>query len=273
MLFFSSFLFSIFPPAVEFFPDNEPRQILVYVEYPEGTDIKKTNSTSILIENEIYNVVNDDKYLDSGYNFMIESAISQVGEGAGNPQTDIGGTGEIPHKALITLTAREFKFRRGLSSEDLRKDIQIQLLEKFPGIAISVEKIQEGPPTGYPVNIEISGEDYEELVESAISMRNFLSEENIEGIEQLKIDVTKSKPGIEFIVDREKAGELGIPTGLVGQTLRNSIIGTKAGVYKEKGEDYDINVRFDQEYKNDLNALINQNIVFRDQSNLSLIHI
>ena len=94
-------------------------------------------------------------------------------------RTDIGGTGEIPHKALITLTAREFKFRRGLSSEDLRKDIQIQLLEKFPGIAISVEKIQEGPPTGYPVNIEISGEDYEELVESAISMRNFLSEENI----------------------------------------------------------------------------------------------
>ena len=198
---------------------------------------------------------------------MIESAISQVGEGAGNPETDIGGTGEIPHKALITLTAREFKFRRGLSSEDLRKDIQVQLLEKFPGIAISVEKIQEGPPTGYPVNIEISGENYEELVESAISMRNFLSEENIEGIEQLKIDVTKSKPGIEFVVDREKAGELGIPTGLVGQTLRNSIIGTKAGVYKEKGEDYDINVRFDQEYKNDLNALVNQNIVFRDQSN------
>ena len=58
---------------------------------------------------------------------MTESAIAQVGEGAGNPETDIGGTGEIPHKALITLTAREFKFRRGLSSEDLRKDIQVQL--------------------------------------------------------------------------------------------------------------------------------------------------
>ena len=267
MLFFSSFLFSLFPPEIEFFPDNEPRQILVYVEYPEGTDINKTNSTSILIEDEIYNVVNDDKYLDSGYNFIIESSIAQVGEGAGNPQTAAGGTGEIPHKALITLTAREFKYRRGLSSEDLRKEIQVQLLEKFPGIAISVEKIQEGPPTGYPVNIEISGEDYEELVESAISMRNFLIQEHIEGIEQLKINVTKSKPGIEFVVDREKAGELGVPTGLVGQTLRNSIIGKKAGIYKEKGEDYDINVRFDEEYKNDINALINQNIVFRDQSN------
>ncbi len=267
MLFFSLLLLNIFPPIVEFFPDNEPRQILVYVEYPEGTDINKTNSTSILIEDEIYKVVNDDKYLDSGYNFMIESSIAQVGEGAGNPQTAAGGTGEIPHKALITLTAREFKYRRGLSSEDLRKDIQVQLLEKFPGIALSVEKIQEGPPTGYPVNIELYGEDYEKLVESAISMRNFLNEENIEGIEQLKINVTKSKPGIEFLVDREKAGELGIPTGLVGQTLRTSIIGTKAGIYKEKGEDYDINVRFGEEYKNDINALINQNIVFKDQSN------
>ena len=59
-----------------------------------------------------------------------------------NPQTSAGGTGEIPHKALITLTAREFKYRRGLSSEDLRKDIQVQLLEKFPGIALSDEKIQ-----------------------------------------------------------------------------------------------------------------------------------
>ena len=58
MLFFSLLLLNIFPPIVEFFPDNEPRQILVYVEYPEGTDINKTNSTSILIENEIYNVVN-----------------------------------------------------------------------------------------------------------------------------------------------------------------------------------------------------------------------
>ena len=74
-------------------------------------------------------------------------------------------------------------------------------------------------------------------------MKNYLNKENIEGIEQLKIDVSRSKPGLEFQVDREKAGELGIPTGLIGQTIRNSIIGSKAGVYKLKGEDYQINVR------------------------------
>ena len=266
LFFVSILLMAIFPPKVEFFPDNEPQQILVYLEYPEGTDIKKTNETLMLIESEVYKVVNNSKYIDNGYNFLVESAISQVGEGAGNPETDAGGTGEIPHKALITMTMREFKFRRGTSSEELRKEIQLELLEKFPGIAISVEKDSQGPPGGYPVNIEIYGEDYEQLIETAISMKNYLNQENIEGIEQLKIDVSRSKPGLEFNVDREKAGELGIPTGLVGQTIRNSIIGSKAGIYKLRGEDYEINVRFDEEFKNDINSIINQNIVFRDQS-------
>jgi len=266
LFFVSILLMAIFPPKVEFFPDNEPQKILVYLEYPEGTDIKKTNETSMQIESEIYKVVNNSKYIDNGYNFLVESAISQVGEGAGNPETDAGGTGEIPHKSLITMTMREFKFRRGMSSEELRKEIQVELIDKFPGIAISVEKDSQGPPGGYPVNIEIYGEDYEQLIETAISMKNYLNQENIEGIEQLKIDVSRSKPGLEFNVDREKAGELGIPTGLVGQTIRNSIIGSKAGIYKLRGEDYEINVRFDEEFKNDINSIINQNIVFRDQS-------
>ena len=249
---------------MSFFPDNEPQQILVSVEYPEGTDILKTNETSKLVENEIYSVINNPKYLDKNYNFLVESSISNVGDGAGSSLSSTGaGT---PHKSLITMTMREFKYRRGISSEDLRREIQLNLIEKFPGIAILVEKDSQGPPSSYPVNIEIYGDDYQQLIETAISMKNFLNQENIEGIEQLKIDVTKSKPGLEFLVDKKKAGELGIPAGLVGQTIRNSIIGTKAGVFKLDGEDYEINVRFENAYKNDLSSILNQNIIFRDQS-------
>ena len=259
---FSIVLMGVFPPKIEFFPDNEPQQILVSIEYPEGTDILKTNETSKLVEKEIYKVINRPEYNDNGYNFIVESSITNVGEGA---SVSSSGSG-TPHKSLITMTMREFKYRRGMSSEDLRKEIQLNLIDKFPGIAILVEKDSQGPPSSYPVNIEIYGDDYEELIETAISMKNFLDQENIEGIEQLKIDVTKSKPGLEFNVDKMKAGELGIPAGLVGQTIRNSIIGTKAGVYKQDGEDYEINVRFDNEFKNDFNSILNQNITFRDQS-------
>ena len=136
----------------------------------------------------------------------------------------------------------------------------------YPGVLISVEKDQNGTPAGSPINIEIEGEDYSELITTAESMREFINTKNIEGIDELKIDVNKDKPSMQVLVDREKAGELGVSTGQVGQQLRNAIFGAKAGVYKENGEDYDIYVRFNKENRYNTSAIFNQKITFRDQA-------
>ena len=267
-LLFSSFIIlGIASPKVEFFPENEPQQIFVYIEYPEGTSIQKTNQTSKLIEKEVAKIIYDKKYYKGGKNFMIDSNVVMVGLGAQNPETDRGGDQDMPHKSKITLTMSEFKLRNGLSSEEMRKDIQIILKDKFPGIAISVEKEASGPPAGYPINIEIKGNDYNELISIAKDLRQFINNENISGVEQVKIDVNKSKPGIEVEIDRKKSGSLGVYAGQIGQQLRNSLFGAKAGVYKKNGEDYDINVRFDEKYRKNSESLLDQYIVFRDQSN------
>ena len=253
--------------SMEFFPDNTPNQIIVYIEYPEGTDIDKTNAITKEIELRVYREVNNKEYLEGeDYNFLVESAVSQVGEGAGNPMTDGGSAAEMPHRAKITATMREYKFRNGKDSEILRKRVQEALKGIYPGVAISVEKDAVGPPAGYPINIEIEGKDYEELIATAERMRNFLNSKNIPGIDELKIDVNKGKPSMQVLVDRQKAGELGVAAGLVGNQLRRSLFGEKAGVYKKEGEDYDIYVRFDQNDRYDQSALFNQNITFRDQA-------
>ena len=267
VLLISSFvLMGIFPPKVEFFPENQPLQILTYIEYPEGTDINKTNAITKKIEADIFSVINREKYRDGDYNHLVEDAVAQVGAGAGNPEIDGGVTNEMPHKAKISLTMREFKFRNGLSSENLRSEIQQFLSGKYPGVSISVEKDANGPPVGYPVNIEISGRDYEKLILTAQKMKDFLNTENIPGVEELKIDVNKNKPGTQLIIDRKKAGELGVSAGMVGSQLRNSLFGAKAGIFKKDGEDYEINVRFEKQYRYDNNALFNQYVTFRDQS-------
>lgn len=250
---------------VEFFPDNKPNQIIVYIEYPQGTDIDKTNAITKEIEKRVYTVLNDDQYMDNGYNFMVESAVSQVGEGAGNPQTDGGSSAEMPHKGKITATMREYKFRRGMDSEILRQKVQESLKGIYPGVAISVEKDAVGPPVGYPVNIELSGDDYDELIATAEKMRDYINGRNVAGVDQLKIDVNKGKPAMIVEVDRQKAGQLGVSTGQVGNQLRRSIFGEKAGIYKESGEDYDIYVRFNKSLRYNPSALFDQNITFRDQ--------
>ena len=249
---------------VEFFPDNDPNQIIVYIEYPEGTDIAETNAITKDIEKRVFAVVNSEEYLDNGYNFLVESAVSQVGSGSGNPQTDGGSSAEMPHRGKITATMREFKFRRGSESKELQKKIQEAVKDIYPGIAISVEKDAVGPPAGYPINIELEGQDYVELIETAEKMREFINTKNIAGIDELKIDVNKAKPAMLVQVDRKKAGELGVSNGQVGQQLRNAVFGAKAGIYKEDGEDYDIYVRFNQENRYNTSAIFNQKITFRD---------
>ncbi|MCG1035406.1 efflux RND transporter permease subunit [Polaribacter sargassicola] len=252
--------------SVEFFPDNKPNQIIVYIEYPEGTDIQKTNDITKLIEKKVEDVLYSDEYMDGDFNFMVESLVSQVGEGAGNPQTDGGSAAEMPHKGKVTASMREYKYRRGLDSELMRQKVQAALVGIYPGVLISVEKDANGPPVGSPINIEIEGDDYAELIHTAQRMRDFINSKNISGIDELKIDVNRDKPGMEVLVDRKKAGELGVSTGQVGSQLRSSIFGSKAGIYKEDGEDYDIYVRFNKEDRYNTSAIFNQNIIFRDIS-------
>lgn len=251
---------------IEFFPDNTPKQIIVYIEYPQGTAIEKTNQITKEIEQRVYTVINESEYMEGERNFLVESSVSQVGEGAGNPQTDGGSAAEMPHRGKITTSMREFKYRKGKDSEKLREQVQNALRGIYPGIAISVEKDAAGPPAGYPINIELEGSNYDELIATAESMRNFINTKNIGGIEELKIDVNKGKPSMQVLVDRKKAGELGVAVGQVGSQLRRSLFGEKAGVFKEDGEDYNINVRFNKENRYNANALFNQNITFRDQS-------
>ena len=249
---------------IEFFPDNTPNQIIVYIEYPQGTDIEKTNIITKEIEDRVYGILDDAEYTDGVYNFLIESVVSQVGEGAGNPQTDGGSTAEMPNRGKITASMREYKYRRGADSELLRQKVQEALVGIFPGVLISVEKDANGPPAGAPINIEIEGPDYAELILVAEKMREFINTKNIAGIDELKIDVNKSKPSMQVEIDRQKAGELGVSAGQVGQILRNSIFGSKAGIYKENGDDYDIYVRFNKEDRYSTSALFDQNIIFRD---------
>ncbi|MBZ9629919.1 efflux RND transporter permease subunit [Salegentibacter sp. LM13S] len=271
LLFVSFVLIGLVQPKVLFFPENEPNQVITYIEYPQGTDIHKTNALTKQVEQRVFEAI--EQYEDEdGYNFMVESAISQVGEGAGNPQTDGGQQNEMPHKAKITLSMREFTERRGVSSSEVLSEVR-EAVQGFPGASIVVEKDAAGPPTGYPINMELKGEDYEQMLMEAENLRSYVNDLSIAGIEELKIDVNKSKPELSVNVDRRKAGQLGVSTSQVGQTLRRAIYGEEVSTYKDGDDDYEINMRFADEYRYDENVLFNQPVTFKDQNTGEIIQV
>ncbi|MEH6406828.1 MAG: efflux RND transporter permease subunit [Leeuwenhoekiella sp.] len=262
LLILSFILVGIAQPKVLFFPENQPNQIITYIEYPEGTDIAKTNDLTKKVEERIFEAIK--KYEDpDGYNYMVESAISQVGQGAGNPQTDGGQSNDMPHKGKVTLSMRDFKLRRGVKSSQVLTEVR-QAVKGFPGASIIVEKDAAGPPTGYPVNIELRGDDYGQMLVEADKMRSYISELGISGIEELKIDVNRSKTELGVTVNRQKAGQLGVSTAAVGQTLRRSVYGEEVSTFKDGDDDIEINVRFNDKYRYDENALFNQPVTFRN---------
>lgn len=265
-LFLTLSLLGVVKPKVLFFPENQPNQAIVYIEYPEGTDIEKTNRLTKEIEQKVFAILDDydEKQKDgSVYNFMAESIIAQVGEGAGNPQVDGGSQAEMPNRGKVTVLFREYKYRRGVKSGDVLSKIR-EAVRGYPGVNIIVEKDQNGPPTGYPINLELKGYDYKELMRVAREVREEINASGIPGIEELNIDVNQNKMERQIIVDRQKAGELGLSTGQVGSALREAIYGYDASTYKDDDDDYDIMVRFNKENRYNMSALMHQELMFRN---------
>lgn len=269
LLLFSILLLNLFPPKVLFFPETPPKQVYVYLEYPIGTDIEITNKLSIAIENKIQQYLK--KYEINGKNVLITSVIGQVGEGTGDPNRGQDG-GTTPNKARITVDFVKFIERDGIDTEDVLIEIR-ELLKDIPGVDIIVDRPADGPPAGSPVNIEVSGDDYEQLLATAENIKQFIKTKNILGIEELKLDVEQGKPELPIIIDRQKARRLNVSTGQIGDALRTSLYGKEISTFKDGEDDYPINMRLADKYRYNKEALINQKITFRNQSSGKIVQV
>jgi multidrug efflux pump subunit AcrB len=261
LLFVAIGLMSTFPPKVLFFPNTEAKQVFVFIEYPIGTDIEDTNLLSKRIEADIENHLK--KYEKDGENFLVTSVIGQVGEGTSDPSKGQSG-GNTPNKARITVDFVKFQDRQGVSSEQVLIDIR-NVINNYPGVSIVVDKPADGPPTGSPINLEIKGDDYELILETANNLKAFINAANIPGIEELKLDIDQGKPELLVNVDRQKARRLGVSTGQIGANLRTALYGKEVSTYKDLTDDYPINIRLNEKFRYNRTALLNQKITFRDQ--------
>lgn len=278
MFILSIMLMAISQPKVEFFPITEPQYMNIFIEAPIGTDIAKTNEMTKKIEKKVFSILKDPKYnevvkdtlvdgavVNDTVNFLVSSVIAQVGNGTSDPAQG-PSMANTPHKARIQISFVKYADRRGERSmhvlDRMRKEVK-----DLPGASVVVDKDQSGPPTGKPINIEISGDDIEGLLVQAEHMKRFINERNIPGIEELKVDIEQGKPELPVIIDRAKARRMNVSTAQIGDAIRTALFGKEVSTYKEGEDDYPIMLRLQNSYRYDPNALMDMLITFRDQSN------
>ena len=139
-----------------------------------------------------------------------------------------------------------------------------EAVKGIPGAEISVDQESSGPPTGKPIAIEVAGDDYQQLAALSKKVERYVDSLHIGGIEDLRSNLEDRNPEISVNINRTRANREGISTAQIGQEVRTAIYGFEASKFKTSDDDYPIQVRYAQPYRDNVDAILNAPLSFRD---------
>lgn len=246
--------------GITFFPKGDPNQIYVYLKLPVGTNVEYTDSVTRVLEGRVNKVLG----IENGKtNLVVESVISNVAVGAGDPMS--GDRSTRSELGRIQVSFVEFAKRHGVSTKPYLDKIR-EVMKGIPGSEISVDQENSGPPTDPPINIEIASENFDDLIKTATSLKNYLDSIQVPGVEELKMDIDLKNPEITLTVDRERALIEGVSSGQIGQQIRTALFGKEISKIKEGKDEYKIQLRNNELQRQSLTDLLNMRISFRDMA-------
>ncbi len=248
-----------------FFPSGDPSFIYVYIKMPVGTKIATTDSVTSILEKRVQKILANE--LPGKPGGIVESIITNVAVSANNPRDNNRSTQS--NLGRIQVSFVEFENREGKTTKPFMEEIRKQMTG-IPGANIQVAQEDAGPPTEPPVNIEITGDNFDEISKVAYALQNHLDTNRIFGVEGLKMDIDLNNPEISILIDREKVMHEGLSTAQVGMEIRNAVFGKEASKLKDGEEEYKIQIRYADLQRNNITDLMNMRITFRDFSNNSI---
>ena len=236
------YMFSQSGLGVEMFPDTEPSRITVKIQAPEGTNIAQTNNFALRAESVVRKYGN------------IEHVTTTVGDGG-------------PNAAEIILDMVDRELRKDpddegtddgkiyfSNSNDTMEALRKELVTYIVGAEVNVDKEENGPPVGAPVNVEIHGDDYEIMAHIAEKLQDKI--QDLPGIVDLTDDYEAGLPEIQVDVDKERAALLGLDAYTIGFLIKGSVNGVEIGKYREGEDEYDIVARLPEDERSDIQNIL-----------------
>jgi len=220
--------------GVEFFTSVEPSQTQIQVFARGNFSPSEVRDIVLDVESRITEV---------GY---YKAIVTQSGAGqqlGGDQQTAPDLIGSI----FIEMTDRRDRDLDGFEVENSYRDA----ITNIPGARAEVASIEQGPPVGKEIQIELSGDDLDALFAEATRIRNHMETEM--GGDLIDIDDTAPVPGIEWemVVDRARAAMLGASMAEIGTAIQLMTNGIFMGDYRpdDSEEEVEIRVRYPAQYR------------------------
>jgi len=223
---------------IEFFPKTEPSEAVVNIRAPLGTTLEVSDRYVASVED----FVNKDKK-------KLDAVVANVGQRRGSGAASAGSsTTYLSHVVLDFPNWQNWIEKPSSIIKKLR-----QKLDQMVGIEIKLAEARSGPPTGMALNLEVRGEDFNQMSEAVESIKKKIKD--IPGLVDLADDFDRSRPELKVIIDRDKASRLGLRARDIANTVRTAFNGKKVSVFRDGTEEYDIWVQLDQSFRSNQSDL------------------
>ncbi len=236
-------LFAAFGKGVEFFPVTTPERGQITMTAPPGTVLSFTDA----LARETEHIANREANM--------KNVVANVGTSGGMVQ--IGAPTNV---AVVDLEFKDREFCEG-STWDTIQSIRRQLKD-LGGAQYRVDVEEMGPPTGAPVSVEVSGEEYVTLIQLAQQVKDYLR--TVKGVVDIEDDYEAGNPEIRVTVDREKAMLRKVNTEVISTAIRAAVNGIEASVLREGEDETDIVVRYQQNARSSINDIMDIRVTGED---------
>ena len=206
------------------FPVSEKPMFNVDVQTPAGTSLKETNRIARLVEQDLLKQP------------QVVSVSTNVGKGNPRVYYNIFQQDFTPHYAqLFVQTDPEMGVPQIVAMTDSLR----MRYAKIPGAKVEVKQFQQGPPVPAPVEIRIMGNNLDTLTKYSQVLEEIMKK--TPGTLYINNELRLPKTDLNVIIDKEKAGTMGILPAEVARTVRLSIDGLSNQTLRDDdGDEYTI---------------------------------
>jgi multidrug efflux pump len=244
-------LFGAIGAGVEFFPQSTPERAQIQVTAPQGTVLERTDMLVQQVEALVRNEPN------------VKNVVVNVGVSTGN---GLSAGGNASNSAVIDL---EFKDRHERKTSPLNDVASIRKkLTGLTGADYAIQLAKNGPPTGDPVSVEVSGDDFNQLLALSREVQQTIA--GIPGVIEIEDNQEEGKPEIRIDVNREEAMIRGVNTQSISMAVRAAINGVEASVLREGDEEYDIVVRYEKDARKSISDVLDIRVTGKDDAQIPL---
>jgi len=247
--------------GTEFFPEQDQNRLVANYELPIGTRYERTGAVAQQLQKIVEHSVPERR--DSFIRWGVYG-----GAGGGHFATE-----EESYKGILFISLKT-KSQRDATPADVIKRLR-EITDDMPGVTIrySAEDPVEAMVFGSSgsLAVELYGHDMDLARQYADSVKAAI--EAIDGVQDVEISRKEEKPEIKVVVDREKASKLGLDVRTIGKTIETFFAGTTATMYREGGDEYDIEVRLQEKDRDRIEDLRDVFISLPTGAQVSLANI